>query len=91
MRTLRTVVPAALLALALMACITGVTTIATSGSAVAQTATSSTARMATDADAVTTSGSPVNRTGTWVFLGVCGVIGGVALVLFLNHRRTKQD
>lgn len=90
MRSARTVV-ATLVVSVLLAFGVGGVAVATAQPAIAQTSTSTTVRMATDANAVTTSGSPVNRTGTWVFLGVCGVIVGVAVVLFVNHRRTSPD
>ena len=66
------------------------TTSAVAASTTVAASTPGTARMATNANAVTQEGSPTNRVGTWVFLGVCGAIGGVALVLFVNHRRSKQ-
>lgn len=68
------------------------TTIGTMGVATAQStdSTTTTARMAMNSNAVTTQGSPANRTGTWVFLGICAVIVIGAVVLFVRHRRSLR-
>lgn len=48
---------------------------------------STTARMATQSNAITDEGSETNTAGQYVFIGVCAVLVGGAGALFLKYRK----
>ncbi len=66
---------------------TSVTSTTISNAAPNGSSTTATARMATQANAVTDEGSETNAAGRYVFIGICAVIAIGAVSLFLKYRK----
>ena len=67
------------------------TTASTSTTVASGSGPSTTARMATQSNAVTDEGSATSSSGRYVFIGVCAVIAIGAVALFLKYRKKTTN
>ena len=65
-------------------------TAAVTGTTGSNASPSTTARMATQANAITDEGSKTSTAGQFVFIGVCAVLVGGAAALFLKYRKKSS-
>jgi len=63
---------------------------AVTGTAGSNASPSTTARMATQTNAITDEGSKTSTAGQYVFIGVCAVLAGGAAALFLKYRKKSS-